>query len=310
MVEKKIFRTTVGGREMIVECGAYCGLANGSCLVRCGDTAVLTNVTMADKPREGIDYFPLGVDFEEKLYAVGKIPGGFKKREGRSSDKSILTSRLIDRPIRPLFPKGFFNDVSIVSTALSIDMDIPPEVYSMIGSSIALSISDIPFMGPTGSVFVGMVDGDFIINPDSAQREKSRLNLALSGTKDAIMMVEAGAHFLTEDEMLKAILFGHEEIKRIVAFIEEIQAEIGKAKKEVSMYVISEEVKEKVTAYADKKMDNVLDTFDRQVREERESALNRETQEYFAETLPGKSREIGDVLYSLKKEKVRAKILD
>src|SRR5690554_4815104 len=176
MKESKIFSTTVGGREMTVEIGGYCSHSNGECLIRCGDTVVLTNVTMAKEPREGIDYFPLGVDFEEKMYAVGKIPGGFKKREGRPSDKAIITSRLIDRPIRPLFPKGFFNDVSVVATALSVDTNIPPEALAMIGSSVALTISDIPFNGPTGSVVVGYVDGEYVINPDNAQREKSLLN--------------------------------------------------------------------------------------------------------------------------------------
>ncbi len=172
MINRKIFTTTIGGREVSVETGAYCGLSNGSCIVRCGETAVMVNVTMAKTPRDGIDFFPLGVDYEEKMYSVGKIPGGFKKREGRASDKAILTSRLIDRPLRPLFPKGFFNDVAVVATALSVDPDIPPEVYAMIGSSVALSISDIPFAGPTGSVIVGYVDGEYVINP-TPSKERS-----------------------------------------------------------------------------------------------------------------------------------------
>ena len=169
MERTRIFKTEIAGREMSVEVGTYCEQSNGSCIVRCGDTVVLTNVTMAAAPRDGMDFFPLGVDFEEKMYAVGKIPGGFKKREGRPSDKAILTSRLIDRPIRPLFPKGLFNDVAVVATALSVDTNIPPEVYAMIGSSIALSISDIPFAGPTGSVLVGLVDGKQVIITDSEQ---------------------------------------------------------------------------------------------------------------------------------------------
>lgn len=218
----RVFETEIGGRKVTVEVGKYCGQANGSCVIRCGETVVLTNVTMADAPRDGIDFFPLGVDFEEKMYAVGKIPGGFKKREGRPSDKAILTSRLIDRPIRPLFTKGVYNDVAVVATALSVDTNIPPEVFGMLGSSIALSISDIPFAGPTGSVVVGLVDGKYIINPDNEQREKSRLHLNLSGTRDAIMMVEAGANEISEEEMLNAILFGHEEIKKQIDFIESI----------------------------------------------------------------------------------------
>ena len=311
-MERKIFKTTIGGREVVVETGAYCGQANGSCIVRCGDTVVMVNATMAKEPREGMDYFPLSVDYEEKMYAVGKIPGGFKKREGRASDKAILTSRLIDRPIRPLFPKGMYNDVSVVATVLSVDTNIPPEVFGMLGSSIALSISDIPFAGPTGSVVVGMVDGEYVINPDSAQRAKSRLHLSLSGTKDAIMMVEAGADVVTEKEMLGAILFGHEEIKKIVAFIESIVAEVGKPKADVALETVPEDIDAAVRAYADKKMDYVLDTFDRSERDKREDALNEDVLAHFAgefEDVAKKTKFILDSLYYLKKEKVRAKIL-
>ncbi len=310
MEKTRIFKTEIAGRELSVEVGTYCEQSNGSCIVRCGDTVVLTNVTMAASPREGMDFFPLGVDFEEKMYAVGKIPGGFKKREGRPSDKAILTSRLIDRPIRPLFPKGLFNDVAVVTTALSVDTNIPPEVYAMIGSSIALSISDIPWAGPTGSVIVGMVDGEYVINPDSEQREKSKLHLSLSGTKDAIMMVEAGANMLTEEEMLGAILFGHEEIKKIVAFIESIVAEVGKPKREMNLYTIDPEIDADVRAYASDKIDWVLDTFDRKEREAREEEVTADVMAYFAEKYPEGKRNIGDALYYLKKEKVRAKIID
>ena len=312
-MERKIFKTTIGGREVTVETGAYCGQANGSCIVRCGDTVVMVNATMAKEPREGMDYFPLSVDYEEKMYAVGKIPGGFKKREGRASDKAILTSRLIDRPIRPLFPKGMYNDVSVIATVLSVDTNIPPEVFGMIGSSVALSISDIPFAGPTGSVVVGMVDGEYVINPDSAQRAKSRLHLSLSGTKDAIMMVEAGADIITEKEMLGAILFGHEEIKKIVSFIEGIVAEVGKPKMEIELEKIPEDIDAAVRAYADKKMDYVLESFDRTEREAREDALNEDVLAHFTndfEDVAKKTKFILDSLYYLKKEKVRAKILD
>ncbi len=309
-MDKKIFKTEIGGKEVSVEVGAYCGQANGSCLIRCGETVVLTNVTMAKDARDGIDFFPLGVDFEEKMFAVGKIPGGFKKREGRPSDKAILTSRLIDRPIRPLFTKGFFNDVAVVATALSVDNEIPPEVFGMLGSSIALSISDIPFAGPTGSVVVGMVDGKYVINPDSAQREKSKLNLSLSGTKDAIMMVEAGSDIISEQEMLGAILFGHEEIKKIITFIEGIQKEVGKPKVEVELHLPSDEVKAAVFEWADKKMDYVLETFDRTEREVRDDALNAEAVEHFAEIFPNELGSVADALYALKKVKVRSKILN
>lgn len=312
-MERKIFKTTVGGREMSVEIGAYCGQANGSCIVRCGDTVVMVNATMAKEPREGMDYFPLSVDYEEKMYAVGKIPGGFKKREGRASDKAILTARLIDRPIRPLFPKGMYNDVSVVATVLSVDTNIPPEVFGMIGSSIALSISDIPFAGPTGSVVVGMVDGEYVINPDSAQRAKSKLHLSLSGTRDAIMMVEAGADVVTEKEMLGAILFGHEEIKKIVAFIDGIVAEVGKPKIDIELETIPADIDAAVRAYADKKMDYVLESFDRTERDRREDELNADVIAHFADEfndVAKKTKFILDSLYYLKKEKVRAKILD
>ncbi len=309
-MERKIFKTEIGGREVSVEIGAYCGQANGSCLIRCGETVVLTNATMAKTPRDGIDFFPLGVDFEEKMFAVGKIPGGFKKREGRPSDKAILTSRLIDRPIRPLFPKGCLNDVAVVATALSVDKEIPPEVFGMLGSSIALSISDIPFAGPTASVVVGYVDGKYIINPTPAEREKSKLHLSLAGTKDAIMMVEAGANIISEKEMLDAILFGHEEIKKIITWIEGIQEACGKAKQEVHLYLPSDEVKAAVFEWADKKMDYVLDTFDRTEREARDEALNKEAIEHFADIFPDDLSSVGDALYALKKVKVRAKILD
>ena len=196
----RTFETEVGGRKVVVEVGKYCEQAGGSCVVRCGDTVVLVNATMSAKPRDGMDFFPLSVDFEEKMYSVGKIPGSFTRREARPSDKAILTSRLIDRPIRPLFPKGLFNDVTVIATCLSVDPNIPPEVYAMIGSSVALSISDIPWGGPTGSVIVGYVDGEYIINPDSEQRARSLLHLSLSGTKDAVMMVEAGAKEISEED--------------------------------------------------------------------------------------------------------------
>ena len=309
-MERRVFKTTIGGREVSVESGAYCGQAGGSCMVRCGDTVVMVNATMAKQPRDGIDFFPLGVDFEEKMYSVGKIPGGFKKREGRPSDKAILTSRLIDRPMRPLFPKGFYNDVAVVATCLSVDPNIPPEIYAMIGSSVALSISEIPFQGPTGSVVVGMVDGKYVINPDSEQRDRSRLHLSLSGTKEAILMVEAGANEVTEEEMIGAILFGHEEIKKIVAFIEDIQKQIGKKKIDPDLYHPAADVEEAVKAYADGKMDKVLENYDRQEREKAEEELEADVYDHFADEFPEGRKDIGEVLYAMKKAKVRSKILD
>lgn len=308
MKESRIFTVEIGGRSVSVEIGGYCSQSNGECIIRCGDTVVMTNVTMAKTPRDGIDYFPLGVDFEEKMYAVGKIPGGFKKREGRPSDKAILTSRLIDRPIRPLFPKGIYNDVSVVVTALSVDTDIPPEVFGMLGSSIALSISDIPWNGPTGSVMVGFVDGKYIINPDNEQREKSSLSLALSGTADAVMMVEAGANEVTEEEMLGAILFGHEEIKKIVRWIEEIQKAVGKPKKEMPLSLPSAELEKAVREYAADKVAYIYGAFDRAEREKREDAATEELNAHFAEIYPDDMNLVSDVFYAMRKEYVRERI--
>ncbi len=310
MQEAKIFKTVVGGREMTVEIGKYAGLSNGSCIIRCGDTVVMTNVNMSPVPRPGMDFFPLSVDFEEKMYAVGKIPGGFKRREGRASDKAILTSRLIDRPIRPLFPKGLFNDVCVVATALSVDTNIPPEVYGMIGSSIALSISDIPFAGPTGSVVVGYVDGQYVINPDTEQRAKSEMHVYVSGTADAIMMVEAGAKEVSEDVMLGGILYAHEEIKKQVAFINEIVKEVGKEKLEMDLYTIPAEINTAVREYADKLVDEALAETDRLERQKKQDAVDADVVEHFADIYPENLREVKDVLYYITKEKVRSKILN
>ncbi|MBQ1943321.1 MAG: polyribonucleotide nucleotidyltransferase [Clostridia bacterium] len=303
------FETEIGGRKVIVETGKYGGQANGSCLVRCGDTVVMVNATMAETPREGMDFFPLSVDYEEKMYAVGKIPGGFKKREGRASDKAILVSRLIDRPIRPLFPKGIFNDVTVVATALSVDVNVSPEILAMFGSSVALAISDIPWAGPTGSVQVGLIDGEYVINPDCEQRAKSRLNLNLAGTKDAIMMVEAGSQEISDDEMVGAILFGHEEIKKECAFIETIVEAVGKPKLEMDLYHVPEDLDNAVRAFASEKLDEALADFDRQGRSAKQDAVTKETLAHFAEIYPDMEREINDSLYYLTKEKVRAKIV-
>ncbi|MBQ2723852.1 MAG: polyribonucleotide nucleotidyltransferase, partial [Clostridia bacterium] len=304
-----VFKTEIGGREVEVEVGKYAEQANGSCMVKCGETVVMTNATLASSAREGVDFFPLGVDFEEKMYSVGKIPGGYKKRESRPSDKAILTSRLIDRPIRPLFPKGFYNDVSVVATAMSVEPDIQPEVWAMVGSSVALSVSDIPFAGPTGSVVVGYVDGEYIINPTQAQKETSKLHLNLSGTKDAIMMVEAGADEISETEMLNAILFGHEEIKKQCEFIEFIQKEIGKEKIVPVLHTVPEEYQALVREFADEKLDWALDTFDRFERQNRQDQVDAETRAYFEEHNPTVLPYVGDALYALTKEKVRNKIL-
>ncbi len=305
-----IFETEIGGKKVTVETGKYCEQADGTCWVKCGETVIMVNVTMAEQPRPGIDFFPLGVDFEEKMYSVGKIPGGFKKREGRPSDKAILTSRLIDRPLRPLFPKGFFNDVSVVATALSIDPDVAPEPLAMLGSSFALTISGIPFAGPTGSVNVALIDGKYIANPNNEEREKSRMNLTVSGTRDAVLMVEAGAKEVTEEEMLGGIMFAHDIIKKLVDFQLDAKEKIGKAPKEIEYYVIDKELEEAVCSYASEKLDYALDTFDRAERQSRQDEVDKDVKEHFAEIYPEKEREIGDVLYKMTKEKVRAKILN
>ncbi len=307
----KKFTLEIGGREVTVETGKYAEQTNGSCLVRCGETAVMVSVCMSAAPRDGMDFFPLQVDYEEKMYSIGKIPGGFKKREGRASDKAILTARLIDRPLRPLFPKGLFNDVVVTAQALSVEPDVSPEPLAMLGSSIAIAISDIPWAGPTGSVVVGMVDGKYVINPDLAQREKSAIHLNLAGTKDAILMIEAGADEVTNDQMVGAIMFGHEEIKKICAFIEEkIVPEVGKKKLEIELYHIPEELDKAVREYAAAKIDYAIDTFDRKEREVRQNAAEKEVLEHFADIYPENTREIKDSLYYLTKEKVRAKIFD
>ena len=310
MKQGHIFKTEIGGREVIVETGKYGEQANGHCIVKCGDTMVMSNVCMSDSPRPGMDFFPLGVDFEEKLYAIGKIPGSFKRREGRGSDKAILTSRLIDRPLRPLFPKGLFNDVTVVCTALSVEPDYPPEVWGMVGSSIALSISDIPFAGPTGAVVVGYVDGQYVINPDSKQREASSMHVYVAGTADAIMMVEAGANEVSEEVMLGGILYAHEEIKKIVAFINDMVAQIGKPKKEMDYYHIPEDIDAEVRKFAGDMLDKALATYDRTERQNNQDEVEKITLEHFAEIFPDKEREIKDSLYYITKEKVRAKIIN
>ena len=308
--EYYVFVTVIGCRTMSFEIGKYAEQANGSCFIRCGETCVMVNATLAAQPRDGIDFFPLGVDFEEKMYSVGKIPGGFKKREGRPSDKAILTSRLIDRPIRPLFPKGFLNDVAVVATAMSVEPDIQPEVFAMIGSSIALSISDIPFAGPTGSVVVGLVDGKLVINPDAAQRDRTQLTLNLSGTKDAIMMVEAGANEISEQQMLEAIMFGHEEIKKQCDFIEFIVSEVGKTKIVPDLHPIPEDKENEIRDFADDMLTKALDTFDRAQRQKNEDEVNAAAKEHFAQADAEALPFVNDVLYKMTKEKVRARILN
>ncbi len=309
-MEHKCYTMDFAGKPLTLEFGRYCEQANGSVWVHHGDTVVMVNATMAPIPREGVDFFPLAVDVEEKQYSVGKIPGGFIKREGRPSEKATLTCRLIDRPLRPLFDKGMRNDVQVVVTVLSVEQDVPPEIPAMIGSSIALAVSDIPWNGPTGAVLVGRVDGKFIICPDEEQRAKSDLSLYVAGTEDAIMMVEAGAKELSEDTMLDAILFGHEEIKKLVAFQKAIIAEIGKEKKVVPLITTGDDIKAAVREFAYDKCVWTFETFDRKERQEREAQTKEETVAALAERFPERESEIEDALYYLNKEVMRAKILN
>ncbi|MBQ3553169.1 MAG: polyribonucleotide nucleotidyltransferase [Clostridia bacterium] len=263
----RTFEMELAGRPLVIETGKYAELAGGAVMVRYGDTAVLSTATMAAKPRDGIDFFPLSVDFEEKLYAVGKIPGGFIRREGKPSEKAILTSRVIDRPIRPLFPKDLRNDVSVVNTVMSVEQDNAPEIAAMIGTSVAISISSIPFNGPIGGVFVGLVDGEFVLNPTAEQREKSRLSLTVAGTKEKVVMIEAGAKEVDEETMFNAIMFAHEHIKTICDFVSKIQAEVGKPKMAYEPHIVDEEFYEEIKSYALDKLKVALDTDDKNVRE-------------------------------------------
>lgn len=306
----RTFKTAVGGRLLQLEIGKVCEQANGQVMVRYGESVVNVTACASKEPRPDIDFFPLSCDYEERMYAAGKIPGGFIKREGRPSEGAILKSRLMDRPLRPLFPKGYFNDVVVVATVMSVDPDCETDIMAMIGSSVALATSDIPWEGPTGSVRVGMVDGQFIINPTLEQRERSEMNLTVAGTKDAIMMVEAGANEVPESVMLDAILFAHEEIKKIVEFIDEIVAEVGKPKQETNLYKIPEDIDAAVRAYAVDKMKAAIKTVEKQERLDNMDAVEVETKEHFAEIYPDNEKDIANVLYNITKECVRSMILD
>ena len=306
----RTFKTAIGGRLLQLEIGKVCEQANGQVMVKYGESVVNVTVCASKEPRPDIDFFPLSCDYEERMYAAGKIPGGFIKREGRPSERAILNSRLMDRPLRPLFPKGYYNDVVVVATVMSVDPDCETDIMAMLGSSVAIATSDIPWDGPTGSVRVGMVDGEFIINPTLEQREKSVMNLTVAGTRDAIMMVEAGAEEVPESVMLDAILFAHEEIKKIVEFIDEIVAEVGKEKQESVIYTIPEDIDAAVREYAVDKMKEAIKTYDKQERLDNMDAVEVETKEHFAEIYPENEKDIANVLYNITKETVRAMILD
>lgn len=310
-MENRVFKTEIGGKVVEVQVGKYAMQANGHCFIKCGDTVVMANTCMSKEPRPGQDFFPLSVDYDEKLYAVGKIPGGFKKREGRPADSAILVSRLIDRPLRPLFPKGLFNDVSVIVTPLSVDYDTPPEPLAMFASSVALTVSDIPFGGPTGSVQVAYVDGKYIINPNTDQMEASLMDLKVAGTKEAILMVEAGAKEVSEEVMLQGILFAHEEIKKQVIFQEEMAKALGVTKNDkVNYYTIPEELEKDVREFATPLFVKVMENFNRHERENAEEEADAQILEHFAEKYGEQKREILDTCYKIKKEIMRAKIIN
>ena len=306
----KIYETELAGRKLTIETGKMASLANGNVLVRYGDTVVMVNVTASKEPKEGIDFFPLSVDYEEKLYSVGKIPGSYTKREGKPSDKAILTSRAIDRPLRPLFPKDFRNDVVVVATVLSVDQDNSPEVAAMIGASCALSISDIPFGGPTAAVNVGLVNDEIIINPTEEQRKSSDLNLTVAGTIDKIAMIEAGANEVSDEKMLEAIKVAHVEIKKLCEFISKIKEEIGKPKFEYKSFVVDEDIYKLLSDKYKDEMKTAVTEKDKQVRDDNISKLTEKVNEDYKEQFGEEKFEedkiaIGEALYKLEKKVVR-----
>ena len=299
------FETTYAGRPLVVETGKTCQLSNGSCWVRYGETVVMANVTASAKPRDGIDFFPLSVDYEERLYSVGKIPGSFMKREGKPSEKAILTSRMVDRPIRPLFPKDMRNDVSVVMTVLAVDPDCSPEITGMIATSIAISISDIPWNGPIAGISVGLVDDEIVLNPTLAQRANNHLNLTVAGSMEKIVMIEAGADEVPDDVMLDAILKGHEEIKKLVSFINDIKDEIGKPKFEFESMEIDHDLFDEIEALVGEKVKVALDTDDKNVRDARLQPIIDEVHEKYDEQYPEQGAMLDECLYKLQKKIVR-----
>ncbi len=306
----RTFETTLADRPLVVEVGKMAQLAGGSCLVRYGETEVLCTATMADKPREGVDFFPLSVDFEEKLYSVGKIPGSFQRREGKASEKATLASRVIDRPIRPLFPKDMRNDVGVVATVMSVDPDCSPEITAMIGVSIALSISAIPWEGPISGVSVGLVDGKFVINPTQAQREVSQMAVTVASTADLVAMIEAGANEVSNDDMYDGIMFAHKANQQIVEFIKGIQAEVGKEKIDFPSNDPSHEMFEAVKDFAIEDVKVALDTDDKRIRDERLKPIYDAVHEKFDEVYPEEIAKIDDCMYKLQKYIVRRWLLD
>ncbi len=305
----KVYHYTYAGRELVVETGKVAGLANGSCLVRYGDTAILCCATASPKPREGIDFLPLSVDYDEKMYAVGKIPGGFTKREGKPTEKAILTSRVIDRPVRPLFPKDLRNDVALTLTVMSVDQDCSPEITAMIGASIALSISDIPWNGPIAGAFIGMVDGRYVVNPTLAEREKSVLDLTVAASEKKVVMIEAGAKEVSDEDMFNAIMLAHEECKKVVAFINTIVAEIGKDKFSYPSGELDHDMFDEIFAYCENAVMEALDTDDKNVRDAKMQPIQDDIVEKFAEKYPDIAVVLPELIYKIQKKIVRRWLL-
>ncbi|MBQ4103694.1 MAG: polyribonucleotide nucleotidyltransferase [Clostridia bacterium] len=308
--EFRTFETEVAGRKLVIETGKMAGLANGACLVRYGETEVLCTATMAPKPREGVDFFPLSVDFEEKLYSVGRIPGSFGRREGKASDKAVLTSRVIDRPIRPLFPKDMRNDVSVVATVMSVDPDCSPEIAALWGVSTAIAISDIPWDGPVSSVSLGLVDGKYVINPNLEERAKTEMTVTVASTDSLVAMIEAGANEISNEVMFDGIMFAHEENKKVVEFIKGIVKEIGREKIPFESNDPSEELYEAIKAFAIDDVKVALDTDDKRIRDERLQPIYDRVHAEFDEKFPEEAAKIDDCLYKLQKFIVRRWLLD
>lgn len=307
---QQVFETKFAGRPLKADIGKYAMLSSGSVLLNYGDTVILATANASELPKEGIDFFPLSVDYEERLYAVGKIPGGFIKREGKPTEKAILSARAIDRPIRPLFPKGYFNDVQVVCTVMSVNSDNPPEILAMNGASLALHISDIPFEGPVAAVLVGRVDGKFIINPTAEQREKSDLHLVVSSTRERVMMIEAGGQEIAEDDMYEAIMFGFDACQEIIKFQDEIREKIGKEKRIPVLHTVPEEIEVAIKEHAEDKLWEALKYTDRQERQSQTDIVREEVIEHFEEIFPEHEKDIDEVLYKIQKQHVRRMILD
>ncbi len=309
----KTFEYEFAGRPLVVETGKMAGLANGSCLVRYGDTVILATATASERPRDGINFLPLSVDFEERLYSVGKIPGSFNKREGRPSEKAILTSRVIDRPTRPLFPKDLRNDVVINLTVMSVDPDCQPEIVGLLGSSIALSISDIPWNGPVASVIMGLVDGEFVVNPTAEQRKRSRMAVTVAGTAQKVVMIEAGAQEVSDEDMYNAIMQAHEVIKKVCAFISDIVAQIGKPKFAYEPHDVDHDLYEEIMALTVEDIKKALDTDDKNIRDARMAPITNMVLEKYADRFPDEATaamEIEEILYKIQKTVVRRWLLD